>query len=193
MKKFIIISFAVTAVASSQAAYFDWENLATGYFASVSQTDSGVTATATHVSTTGQIESANHMGAGLAPFQTRALLARDGANFGDIRIDFDALMTSVSIQVGDNNADDDGPIQLFAYTSGNALVDSDSIAYGAAMDTPVTLSVAGANIAYIIGTGGGNFPGSLYWDNVTANPVPEPATMTLLGLGAVAIMRRRKK
>lgn len=34
---------------------------------------------------------------------------------------------------------------------------------------------------------------SAYWDNVSAQPVPEPATMAALGLGALAMLRRRRK
>lgn len=33
---------------------------------------------------------------------------------------------------------------------------------------------------------------SVYWDNINANPVPEPATMAILGLGAIAAIRRRR-
>ena len=33
---------------------------------------------------------------------------------------------------------------------------------------------------------------SAYWDNIAANPVPEPATMAILGLGAIIAIRRRR-
>lgn len=41
-----------------------------------------------------------------------------------------------------------------------------------------------------------NFGGqdySVYWDNVSAQAVPEPASMTALGLGAIALIRKRRK
>lgn len=34
---------------------------------------------------------------------------------------------------------------------------------------------------------------SVYWDNIHAGPVPEPASMTVLGLGALALIRRRRQ
>lgn len=34
---------------------------------------------------------------------------------------------------------------------------------------------------------------SVYWDNISAGPVPEPASMTVLGLGALALIRRRRQ
>lgn len=191
MKRILLLSLAAAFAVPSQAAFFNWENLALGNFNSVSQTDAGITATATSNASGGLIESADHMGTGLAAFQTRAIIARQSSGFAPIRIDFSATMTSVSIQVGDNGADDEGTITVFAYTAANALVDSDSFNYGL-LNTPVTLSVAGSGIAYIIGNGGGTSPGSLYWDNITANPVPEPATMAILGLAAAAMLRRRR-
>ncbi len=39
----------------------------------------------------------------------------------------------------------------------------------------------------------GNGAGEVYFDNVRFTPVPEPMTMAILGLGALAAMRKRRK
>jgi hypothetical protein len=42
--------------------------------------------------------------------------------------------------------------------------------------------------------GGGTGTGSMYYDNVQLNaPVPEPASLSVLALGAIALIRRRRK
>lgn len=38
-----------------------------------------------------------------------------------------------------------------------------------------------------------NAPSGVYYDNVSLNPVPEPATMTVLALGVAAALKRRRK
>lgn len=195
MKVFTVSASLGIVVASSSAAFFDWENLSTGQQASVSQSNEGLTATGTGVG--GNI-TAFVMGTnpGFESFGTRSLIgASDGVNRVAVKFSFSSLVTSVSAQVGDAATDDDGTITLAAYDSSDNLIDSDSFAYGSSV-LPITLSVGAANIAYVIGTtdaGVGVNAHTVVWDNVSATPVPEPATMATLAIGATILLRRRKK
>lgn len=73
----------------------------------------------------------------------------------------------------------------FEYRIDNSLVYTDNTYSEAGSEALKTVFVQGYNF------GAGNY--SVYWDNITAAPVPEPATLTALGLGAFAAIRRRKK
>lgn len=110
---------------------------------------------------------------------------------------FSTALTSVSIEMGDFNADDD---DLFmeaydAYDAGGSMVDSDFEFYAGFRDISLgdkaTLSCAGSGILSIkvwgVGLGGNS---NIYMDNLSM--VPEPGSIAVLGLGALALIRRRK-
>jgi hypothetical protein len=82
----------------------------------------------------------------------------------------------------------------------NQVVASDSftIASGGDRDNATfrTMSVSGANFntLHVYATLNGNYTGPRGMiDDLTINPVPEPATLAALGLGAAALIRRRRK
>lgn len=109
---------------------------------------------------------------------------------------FDSLVDSVSVTIGDYNADADS-LYLNAYDSANNLIASDFFANPSSSYNGYTLNVAAANIAYVeyygVGLYGGN---NVYWDNLSFNTqsVPEASTLLMLGFGLFGLsMVRRKK
>lgn len=176
--------------AASMAVVFDFNNAANGLYSSVSQTVSGYTATATGVG--GNIT--------VLAWQGSPVVAGGASGaWLPTRVDFSAPMSSVTAMFGDNGVDDDDFVVLRAYSAADALVDSQSYYYGMSSGF-ASLTVTGANIAYVIGTTtaqGPQFnqglPNSVVWDNFSAQPVPEPATIAALGLGVAALARRRNR
>jgi len=190
MKRALMLGILAAATIPAQAAFFDWETAALGTTNSLSQTNDGITATATS-STGGFLVYDN--GAYFPAFGNRSIWPDAGAgNFGVIRIDFTQWMTSVSVWGGDNGADDDGNAMLMAYDNTDTIVSSHMLNYGL-NNQPINLVANAPVIAYITLSSGGDNPNSLMWDNISASPVPEPATMALLGLGAVALYRQRRR
>jgi hypothetical protein len=166
------------------AVLFDFNNASNGSYSSVSQTVSGYTATATGVG--GNIT--------VLAWQGSPVVAGGASGaWLPTRVDFSAPMTSVSAMFGDNGVDDDGFVILRAYNAADALVDTQSYNYGMSSGF-ASLTVTGANIAYVIGTTTATSnPNSVVWDNFSAAPVPEPATLAALGLGVAALARRRNR
>jgi hypothetical protein len=120
--------------------------------------------------------------------------------------DFSAPVTAAGILTGDFGGDDDDTNWMRAYAGlggTGALLDSDSVGWGlgdmgisTVGDPPVALSVASSvGIRSIVFAAGGSaFPNSMYFDNLRVGSiVPEPATMGALALGALALLRRRRR
>jgi hypothetical protein len=103
------------------------------------------------------------------------------------RVDFTQTATSISVDaLGDNGSDF---AQLNAYTSSGLLVDS----YFTGQLTTgheETMTVGGADIAYILAAGVGN--DAVGFDNLVAQVVPVPAAIWMFAsaLGGLSLRRR---
>lgn len=115
--------------------------------------------------------------------------------------DFAVGINSFSVDVGDYVPSDDDEVTLSAYTgAGGTGTFLGSITDTLPGDSPtfdfkaITMSFGGspAAMSIVMSGGSGGFPQSLFWDNINVSTVPEPTTFAVLGLGALALRRKRK-
>jgi len=105
-----------------------------------------------------------------------------------LRIDFTNPADSVSIDaIADSTGDN---VKIEAYNSSDQLI-AIAMQYllGQAQQVTITINRPAFDIAYVIA---GGIDTTVELDHVVANVIPEPATLILLSLGGLTLLRRRK-
>ena len=208
MRKFMagLVALAATAAAADAAPItFNFEAVATGNYASLPMTASGLTATVTR---TGGLQfTIGSYGGVPASWGSRSMenfSFLTGGTGNPYNVNFSgAGVSSVSLQFGDfGPSDDDTPVTMQAWSGLNGtgtLLGTDTESWLGSDSFPGfgTLSLlSGTPIRSITFTAGGTFPNSLFWDNLVVEPaaVPEPLSVLvfggLLAAGGLAVRRR---
>ncbi|MFW6163725.1 MAG: PEP-CTERM sorting domain-containing protein [Planctomycetota bacterium] len=150
-------------------------------------TESGATFTATDGGTFRR---------GLTPNNTQGLLGSPSP-YSTLRADIAGGTTAVSVDLGDYNQDSD-TLFLEIFTATNVSVGYTSQVIAGSFTGMKTLSLSHPSIAYAVfgATDPALGGSSVYADNFTfesSDVIPEPATLSLLGLGGLALLRRRRR
>ena len=176
----------------SEAQTFNWENLDIGTPASVAQAASGVTATATpHLG--GDVIVVSDLSSTLPLFFSRSISADDTFNAGSspLRIEFSTIVSFLYVEFGDGDPDDDGLVSITAYNMFDSEVATNSFSFGT--NTGIgSLTLNAPNISYIL-TSSVSGLNTMFYDNISVTPVPEPVSLIALGAGFAALLARRRK
>jgi len=198
MKRYFAITFTalvLPVVAHGQA--YDSESVASGAYTSpVTMTSGSNSVTVSALNAASPILNVSTPNfSGLGDMSCAAF--NDTVAFGNNRgqlWDFDNPLSAITFLFGDNGGDDDGFVTIDAYDAANNFVVGGNFFYGTS-DTVGSLNLAGTNMDhFMVNSNGTQAPGSLFFEvSATTNgAVPEPASMATLGLGVVALIRRRR-
>lgn len=136
------------------------------------------------------------------PWRTQALTPFFVDNGSDFLINFSKPVTAFTVETGDFGGDSD-TAQIFGYSGVDAsgsLLATDSGNWGlgdfnvnAVGTTPLKLSITSLTApmkSVVLRGGTTSIASSLFWDEINAVAVPEPASMLALAAGVAGIMTR---
>lgn len=203
MKKVYSLASLLVLAGASQAGLLDFESETPGFYDSYTTVVDGVSVEITtddpfsygfEVYENSANFPASWGNQSLSPFANEVNDFWFIMNFG---LATDSVINSFSMEVGDFGGDTD-VIELLAFDGDGLLVDSFGSAWSGNLgngDSPLTASVSGSGIVQVIFRGGssGSSFNSVYYDNMNIDVVPEPATLSVLGLGALALFRKKRK
>ncbi|MEM9840092.1 MAG: hypothetical protein AAF830_13180 [Pseudomonadota bacterium] len=185
----MIRTFAVltAAIGFANAGVIDFETAPSSF---TSLTQDGATLTAQGGNTI-RVSNQNALG---------GLVALEDAPRTGYRLSFASPVDgTVSADLGDFGQDED-TLRLELFDSSDMLISFDVEVLAAGVTGMLTVSATGMNIAYALFTSGGDFPNTVYIDNITfpssTAPVPVPAAAPLFAAalaGAGALRRKAKK
>jgi hypothetical protein len=190
MKKIFLVLSAVIFVAAlggaALGATIDFEGLAAGSYASIVYPDVTFTNNFGNLSVVPTAPG--------PPLSGNVILGPDSYNVTEAYKAAFAIsgIRFVSVDMGDYAADADH-LYLQAYDAGSNLLASVFDTLPASLSGGHTLSVStSTDISYVLFNTDDPFPGSIYFDNFTYNPVPIPPTIFLMGggLAGLAVLRR---
>lgn len=204
----LMSALTVAAFTSANAQLFDFEGeVATGSsaggYTTLSMVSGAQTLTFTRAGGTAfdVVENTGSQTGKPASWGMNSLSPFFNVSGGAFICDFAVGINSFSVDVGDYVPSDDDEVTLSAYSgAGGTGTFLGSITDSIPGDSPtfdfraISMSFGGSPAAMSIVMSGGsaNFPQSLFWDNISVSTVPEPTTFAVLGLGALALRRKRK-
>lgn len=215
MKGLLVIALTVGVTAASQAySLFDFESStatsnysgSTGGYTSLSQTNAGLNLTITR-STGNRFDVFDNptMGGGFhfpLTWGNRSLSPFFASAANDYFVgNFSSQINAVELEALDFSPDSDTIVmQVWSGLSGTGtLLATVTNTWGTNVG-PSYMAVGwnangSGNYARSIVFRGGSTPApqSMFIDNIAASAVPEPATMAALGIGALALIRRRRQ
>ncbi len=196
------LALSFVLVAASSAAVVDFENVVTSSYESFgsSLTYANVGGSGVNVTFTAGVELRVY---DLVTFGGYPGPGRNGLidldwnsvqNPAGTDIRFSKPVGGFSLLAGDFGSDDDGPLRIEAFNAAGTSLGVATAPWSAAAMPPFALlSLNVSGISRVHYSSGGQYTGSTFIDNVTFNPVPEPSAFAALGLGAAAMLRRRKR
>lgn len=114
----------------------------------------------------------------------------EGSNPTGTSIQFNKPISSFSLRAGDFGGDDDTPLKITAFDALDQPLVEDNVIWNASSSPPfATLSVTTPGIRKVIYHSGGIYENSTFIDDITF--IPEPATVLLLGLGGLTLLKKR--
>jgi len=212
-RSLVVIAMGATFASANAYSLFDFESVAatstyagsTGGYTSLSQTDNGLTLVITRSSGSAfDVFDNTTMGGGhhfpltwdnhsLSPFVASATNDFFVGNFS-------TAVNAVELEALDFSLDSDTIVmEVWSGANGTGtLLHTATNTWG--MNTgPDYMAVgwnggpSGSALSIVFRGGSTAAPQSMFVDNIAATAVPEPATMAALGLGALAMIRRRRQ